>query len=90
MVEIYRYVGKCIDGNYIIKFYEAIWCIFQINKLKDIEQHNQFQNVRRNCEWMRKLNRNKKDEQLNHAKPEIFGTTVLAERNADDEVDPLI
>jgi hypothetical protein len=39
---------------------------------------------------MRKLNRNKKDEQLNHAKPEIFGTTVLAERNADAEVDPLI
>lgn len=24
MVEIYRYVGKCIDGNCVIKFYEAI------------------------------------------------------------------
>lgn len=39
---------------------------------------------------MKKLKGNKKYEQLNHAKPEICRITNLAERNADDEVDPLI
>ena len=49
-----------------------------------------FQKVKLDGNRMTTLKRNKNFEQWDQAKAEIFGMSDLPEKNAEDEVDPLI
>lgn len=79
MVEIHCYVGKYFGGN-SMKLYDLFARLTR-----------QLLKARRDAEKITKLKtKNEKFDQFNQVKADNFGSVYLAQKNADDEIYPLI